>query len=149
MLNVEWCAKVLSATAHEHFQLDGMTPRTKLTGQPTDISNLCEFGWYEWVQFRYDNNQFPEPHKHLGRCLGPADHAGKVMSQWVMNRNGNVLPIQTLRKLREDEIVCNLNIKEREDFDVGIRKRHGTSITPPEVSPPIEVEPAYASPEND
>lgn len=69
---VEWCAKVLSSTAHDHFQLDGTTPKSKLTGQPTDISNLCEFEWYEWVQFRYANNQFPEPHEHLGRCLGPA-----------------------------------------------------------------------------
>ncbi len=38
-----------------------MTPKSQLTGQPTDISNLCEFRWYEWVQFRYDDNQFPEP----------------------------------------------------------------------------------------
>ena len=109
---VEWSAKVLSSIAHEHYQLEGMTPKSKLTGQPTDISNLCEFGWYEWVQFRYDNNQFSEPHEHLGRCLGPAEHAGKVMSQWVMNKNGNVLPIQTLRKLRDDEISSEANTRE-------------------------------------
>ena len=142
---VEWCAKVLSATAHEHFQLEGMTPKSKLTGQPTDISNLCEFGWYEWVQFRYDNNQFPEPHEQLGRCLGPADHAGKVMSQWVMNRQGNVLPIQTLRKLRHDELHRPSKIKEREDFNASITKRHGTSISPPSNKLEIDIEPDYVS----
>ena len=46
---VEWSANVLSSIAHDHYQLQGMTPKTKLTGQLTDISNLCEFGWYEWV----------------------------------------------------------------------------------------------------
>ena len=140
---VEWCTKVLSSIAHEHYQLDGMTLKTKLTGQPTDISNLYEFGWYEWVQFSYDNNQFPEPHEHLGRCLGPAEHAGKVMSQWVMNKNGNVLPIQTLRKLRDDELLCKLNIKEREDFDANIQRRRGTSVSPPKEHVSVEVEPVY------
>ena len=122
-----------------------MTSKTKLTGQHIDISNLCEFGWYEWVQFRYDNNQFPEPHVHLGRSLGPAEHAGKVMSQWAMNKNGNVLPIQTLRKLRDDELSCELDIKERESFDVNIQRRHGTSLSPPKEQIPIEVEPVYES----
>ena len=65
------------------------------------------------------------------------------MSQWAMNQNGNVLPIQTLRKLRDDEVSCPLNTKEREDFDSSIQKRHGTSISPPDPSLPIEVEPAY------
>ena len=140
---IEWCAKVLSCTAHEHFQLEGMTPKSKLTGQPTDISNLCEFGWYEWVQFRYDNNQFPEPHEHLGRCLGPADHAGRVMSQCVLNQRGNVLPIQTLRKLRDDELSRPSDVKLREDFDESIRKQHGTSINPPQIAPSVDVEPPY------
>ena len=64
----------------------------------------------------------------MGRCLGPAEHAGKVISQWVMNQNGNVLPIQTLRKLREDEISCPASIKEREDVDAAIQKRHGMNV---------------------
>ena len=62
-----------------------------------------------------------------------------------MNQNGNVLPIQTLRKLREDEISCPASIKEREDFDAAIQNRHGTSISLPEAPPPIDIEPAYSS----
>ena len=63
-----------------------------------------------------------------------------------MNKNGNVLPIQILRKLRDDEISCQLNLKERDEFDVAIQKRHGASISPPTEPSLIDVEPTYESP---
>ena len=62
-----------------------------------------------------------------------------------MNKNGNVLPIQTLRKLRDDELSCELDIKEREDFDANIQRRHGTSLSLPKEPIPVEVEPVYES----
>ena len=63
------------------------------------------------------------------------------MSQWVMNKNGNVQPIQILRKLRDDVISCQLHAKERDEFDVAIQKRHGTSISPPTGPSLADVEP--------
>ena len=51
---VFWCycverrAEIINATVRSNFLLQGNTPHTKLTGQPTVISSLCEFGWYEW-----------------------------------------------------------------------------------------------------
>ena len=120
-----------------------MTASSKVTGQPTDISNLCEFGWYEWVQFCYDNNQFQEPHEQLGRCLGPAEHAGRVMSQWVLNKHGNVLPIQTLTKLHDDEWTNRDEIKERGEFDHAIEQRHGTALSLPPSTPQVQVESNY------
>lgn len=72
-----------------------------------------------------------------------ADHAGTAMSQWVMNKNGNVLPIQTLRKLRDDEVSRPSDIKLRKEFDEAIEKRHGTSVAPPKEETMIDVEPAY------
>ena len=50
------------------------------------------------------------------------------MSQWVMNKNGNVLSNQTLRKLRDDEISSEANTREWEEFDAAITKQHGTSM---------------------
>ena len=30
-----------------------MVPHIKMTGQPYDISNLCQFSCYDWVYYRY------------------------------------------------------------------------------------------------
>ena len=57
-------AAILSLTARDLFQLQGSNPYTPTFGEEGDISNLCQFGWYEWVYF-YDNSsisqfQFPK-----------------------------------------------------------------------------------------
>jgi hypothetical protein len=61
-----------------------------MTGRPHDISNLCEFKWYEWTKYRSEGRQFPYPSERLGRVLGPAEHAGHAMSQWVLTETGDV-----------------------------------------------------------
>ena len=75
------------------------TPGTHLTGQPTDISALCEYDWYDWVIYRIEGQQYLYTHKKLGRVLGPARNAGTTMSQWVLAKTGDVMSIQTLRHL--------------------------------------------------
>ena len=44
-------ARIMNATAKDIFMLQGQTPHSFMTGQPTDISHLCAFAWYEWVYF--------------------------------------------------------------------------------------------------
>ena len=70
-----------NSIAHDYHQLKGMTPETILTGKSTDISHLTEYGWYDWVYFWDDAAPYPAFREALGRCLGPADHAGNAMSQ--------------------------------------------------------------------
>ena len=47
---VFWCyciegqADIINKTTRSNFLLQGSIPHTNLTGQPTDISSLCEFG---------------------------------------------------------------------------------------------------------
>ena len=78
---VEHRADIINATVRSNFLLQGSTPHTKLTGQPTDISSLCEYGWYEWVIYRVEGEKYPYQHQRLGRTLGPARNAGNMMSQ--------------------------------------------------------------------
>ena len=146
-----YMANVNNSIAHDHFQLQGTTPHTMMTGQPTDISSLCEFGWYEWVYFRENANLFPLPKEALGRCLGPAINAGNAMSQWVLNRNGTVLPKQTLRKLTPQELRDPEEIKKREEFTQAIQNKLGDSISLPDESLEEEedAEPEASMPEAD
>ena len=74
-----------------------------LTVQHTEISALAETGWYEWVYYRDYESSFPYPVERLGRCLGPCEHKGTLMSQHILNEQGNVLPYQTFRRLTKDE----------------------------------------------
>ena len=102
------------------------------------ISNLCQFGWYEWVYFREDSASFPFLKEQLGRCLGPAKNEGNEMAQWVLKDNGKVLPRRTLRRLSTAELsLSNESEAERHmiftTFVCGIL---GDSISLPAAPPP-------------
>ena len=112
-----------------------------MTGQPTDISNISEFKFYEWVKYRKQGVQFPFPSYQLGRCLGPSIDQGSRMSQHVLTHKGTVMPIQTLRRLTPAEVNSPFEIEKRNEFDKFIRKRFGNSISPPNT--PVEIPKAY------
>ena len=100
----ERCYKIIDDTAREKYHLNGQTPHTLMSVQPTDISAIYESGWYDWCYYRYTAAKLQNSAELLGRFLGPADHAGTAMYQWEMNENGIVLPLLTLRSLNVGEI---------------------------------------------
>ena len=56
--------------------LQGEAPETVMLGVTSDISHLCENGFYYWVMFRDDPIQYSDKNPVLGRCLGPAIDVG-------------------------------------------------------------------------
>ena len=88
---VLWCyaaeqrVKILAITSSIIYSLGGQVPATVLIGQQTDISALAETGWYELVYYRDSESSFPYPVERQGRCLGPCEHKGTVMSQHILN----------------------------------------------------------------
>ena len=69
-------------------------------GEMGDISNLCQFGYYEWVYFRQKTPAFQFQKEELVICLGPTKNDVNDMFQWVLQKNGQVVPRLTLRRLR-------------------------------------------------
>ena len=69
---VERRARINNLTAKNIFQLHGSNPHTDLTGDEGDISNLCQYNWYDWCYFRDRTEPFPFNREVLGRILGPA-----------------------------------------------------------------------------
>ena len=61
-------------TAKDLFQLQRQTPDFATFGEEGDISNIFQFGWYEWVYFRETSAKLPFLYHVLGRCLGPANN---------------------------------------------------------------------------
>ena len=136
----DYCAErralITNMTAKNMFQLQGQTPHFATFGEQGDISNICQFGWYEWVYFRDTSASFPYPAEVLGRCLGPAKNEGNEMAQWVLKMNGQVVPRRTLRKLRADELAMETEKSKRAEFDAAIKLKYGDSLSPPRETSP-------------
>ena len=128
---VERRARINNATARNLFQLHGTNAHTAVFGEEADISNLCQFRFYEWCYYRDHNNGFPLQNEVLGRILGPTKGEGNEMAQWVLKANGNVVPRRTVRPLQVAEMHNETVKTQQQVFDKCIEERHGTPFTPP------------------
>ena len=43
---------IRSTTAHGIYELQGEVPETTVSGETSDISQLCDLGWYEFCKYR-------------------------------------------------------------------------------------------------
>ena len=44
-------SNIMSNTAHCIYKLDGEVPQAKMSGEISNMSQVCEFEWFEWVMF--------------------------------------------------------------------------------------------------
>ena len=105
-----------------------------MTGDEGNISNLCQFKWYDWCYFSDRTEPFPFNREVLGRILGPEKGEGNEMAQWLLKSNGNVVPRRFSRPLMVSKTHSPTEIHKREIFDELIGRRHSTSINPPKIS---------------
>ena len=133
---VERRARINNMTAKDLFQLHGSNAHTALTGDEGDISNLCNYKWYDWCYFRDHKNKFPFNREVLGRVLGPAKGEGNEMAQWILKANGNVVPRRSMRPLNTEEVHSEQEQAKRKVFSDLIKRRWGTSINPPRNAEP-------------
>jgi hypothetical protein len=104
---------------------------TDLTNEEGDISNLCQYDWYQWCYYRENTSKFPFNSEILGRILGPAKGEGNEMTQWTLKANGNVVPRRTVHPLNTAELHSVTELKKRNIFDARIEGRWGTSTSAP------------------
>ena len=80
----------MDLTAKNIFQFQGQNQYMKVLGEMVDISNLCQFVWYEQVYFRQKTAAFTFQKEQLVRCLGPTKNYGseffsgfsRIMDRW-------------------------------------------------------------------
>ena len=128
---IERTAHINNLMAKSNFKLHGSNSHSLTMQEEGDISNLCQFAWYEWCYFRDHTAAFPQQKEVLGRVLGPARGEGNEMCQWVLKANGKVMPRCTVWPLQTAEIHSPAQIKLCRDFDALIERRHGSAINPP------------------
>ena len=129
-------ARIHNVTPRDLFQLNGNNPTTATFGSQPDISNICQFDWYDWCYFREEGKvQFPYDKFQLGRVLGPTKNEGNEMAQSILKKNGEIVPRRTCRRLRIDEIHSEVEKTKRAEFDKSILKIHGDSMSIPVCDP--------------
>ncbi len=98
---MELMAEIRSHLALNIMELQGDTPHTVLTGDTSDISNLCEFQWYELVWFIDPTDKLEN--KKLARYLGPSHDIGQAMSSRLLTSKGQEISRTSVIPLRIDE----------------------------------------------
>ena len=112
------------------FQNNCLTPYAVTYGKSGDISNICTFGYYEWVYYR-DNDFFSSNKDKLGRVLGLIRNEGNEIDQAVPTSKGTVVPRRIMRKITKAENIDEKENKKRTTFDEFIKSKLGDSMTLP------------------
>jgi hypothetical protein len=121
-----------SHTANDIYATGGEVPETIMKGGTADISQICEFAWYDWVMFRNTVNTiaFPDKRLTLGRYLGPAIDIGLALTAKILKQNGQYVCRSTLRHLTPEETLCTVQIAARLHFDNMIVEHIGPKSVP-------------------
>ena len=61
-----------------------------MMGQSADISNICEYEWYQWVMFNDGPTLCPNPKYDMGRYLGAVIDVGNTMTHTILKANDKV-----------------------------------------------------------
>ena len=127
---VERHACINFLTLRDTVKLHGSNPHTALRGEEGDISNLCQFGFYDWCYYCEQGETFPYSKEILGRVLGPSKGEGNEMAEWILKVNGSVVPRQSPQPLTVAELHSPMELKKHEVFDKLIERRCGNAIIP-------------------
>ena len=131
---VERRTQIKKLITNINFSLHGDNAYAPLTVKEGDISNLCQYKWYNWCYYREHKVRFPLNREVLEQVLGPTMGAGNYMAQWILKLNRYNVPRQTLSPLHADELQSLEEQKKWNIFCALIERRWGTSINLPPVS---------------
>ena len=65
-----------------------MTPKTKMSGETSDITTFWDFGWYQWVYFRDTSMTFPGDKLVLRRYCVISIDVGPLLTAKILRKNG-------------------------------------------------------------
>ena len=125
---VEWRVRVHNLTAKDRLALDGKNPYTATFGEESDISNICNFGFYELVYYWENTDSFPELKRKIGRCLRPCKDEGNKMAQYILKETGRVVARQMVEKIPKSHLKSQVVQEQIWRFNSLIYHKHGTSM---------------------
>ena len=118
-------AEIWSSTASNIFEMEGEVLKTVMNGETTNITQSCEFGWYDWDYFCDNAVTYPGDEWVLGQWLGPSIGVDPVFCAKLLKNNGQRVYWSSYRLLTEDEVNNPEGVKKRDDFDRQIEIKLG------------------------
>ena len=103
------------------------------TGKTSDISNLCRFGFYQWVYYWDNRHKFSEQKKIICRALGPTNYEGNLMAQYILQANGIVVPRRTVKAIPSKHLRNQVLQDKMKVYDSCIKEKLGDSMKIPVV----------------
>ena len=106
-----------------------------ITGDMPEISSLCNFGWYEQINYRniVKEAQYPYQTERLDRCLLLANNKVNAINKHILTSEGSITPIKTLRSLTPNDVENTTEVKSWKNFDNGVYQQYSEPKNPPEI----------------
>ena len=100
-----------------------MVPEARYSGGFADISEYCQFDWYDYVWY-----MDPKQEKHLGRWIGVAKDVGGPMTFWILPKSGVPLPRSSVVLVTKEERNVDGTKVLMKQLDDGINQRLGDHL---------------------
>ena len=121
-------AKIRYHTAYDIPKLNVQVPKTVVTGNTADISELVQFGWYQWIYYRDAITYIPLPEEKLEKYLRPYENIVSKMIMWILKYNGEIVSRTTLRTLTHSELASETEKTKIDIFTKAVNEKLGFTL---------------------
>ena len=118
----DYICAIVSYTASNHINLDGVTPFEKIFNYTPDVAEYMLYDWYQWIWYHDPSN--PDEIQ-LGRWLGPSLSSGQCLASYILNERGKVITRSTVSCLSEDEKESDAVKHRQQIFTQGVDESIG------------------------
>ena len=125
-----WCflaelvSNIRKYTATDLPQLRGRVPYELVHGTTPDISEFCQFEWYQWVHYLDHDHE-----RKLGRWLGVAHQVGGAMVSWILPISARPIARSTVTEVTVTDVMYTATLTlQQKEFDDAIKRLIGDKI---------------------
>jgi hypothetical protein len=123
-----YVALIRSHTALNIRQLGGDVPATLMAGDTSDISFICEFGWYDFVWYLSPEDEAME-RKRLGRYCGPSFDIGDALCAKILTEKGRQVSRTSVFPLSDEENNSDAIKEKKRIYTEELKKNLGSKYT--------------------
>jgi hypothetical protein len=98
-------------------------------GEPSDISTIAEYEWYEWVKLCDTFASFPVYKVQLGRDVGTAIDIGSAVARNIMKASSEVMYQTSVRSLAPEQTASPVERQAHLNFYIQIEEKIGPPRT--------------------
>ena len=100
-----------------------------ITGQTSDISNLCEYEWFQWFMYCQPKEVYIDDNMAMVRYLRPAIDVVNAMNYKIFSPGGNYFCCSTVRPWAPVEEANHVFLADREKYMSQFQEALGAAFT--------------------